>query len=131
MKLLFAAEDTIIGIICGLLLVGLTGRFFSLKLSDAIYVIAFVIYGFFILLDIVNEVRDLTTHFGFILFSLLHSFADLGIVLAVISKFSGWSIPYVTSILAPYLQNESNIFYAGAFLVAGNVIWLIMYPFLD
>jgi len=131
MKLIFAAEDTIIGIICGLLLVGFTGRFFSLKLSDIIYVIAFVIYGFFILLDIVNEIRDLTTHFGFILFSLAHSFVDLVIALAVISNFSGWSIPYITSIFVPYLQNESYVFYSGAFLVVGNVIWLILYPFLD
>jgi len=131
MKLIFAAEDTIIGIICGLLLIGFTGRFFSLKLSDIIYVIAFVIYGFFILLDIFNEIRDLTTHFGFILFSLLHSLVDLGIALAVISNFSGWNIPYITSIFVPYLQNESYVFYSGAFLVVGNAIWLILYPFLD
>ena len=131
MKLIFAAEDTIVGIICGLLLVGFTGRFFSLKLSNVIYVIAFIIYSFFILLDIVNEVRDLTTHFGFILFSLLHSFADLGIALTFISHFSSWNIPYVTSIFVPYLQNEANIFYAGAFLIIGNIIWLILYPFLD
>ena len=131
MKLIFAAEDTIIGIICGLLLIGLTGRFFSLKLSDVIYVIAFIIYGFFILLDIVNELKDLTTHFGFILFSLLHSFVDLVIALTFTSHFSGWNIPYITPTFVPYLQNEAMIFYAGAFLVVGNVIWLIMYPFLD
>ena len=131
MKLLFAAEDTIIGIICGLLLIGFTGRFFSLRLSDIIYVIAFVIYGFFILLDIFNEIKDLTTHFGFILFSLLHSLVDLGIALAVISNFSGWNIPYITPNLVPYLQNSDVVFYAGAFLVVGNAIWLILYPFLD
>ena len=131
MKLIFAAEDTIIGIICGLLLVGLTGRFFSLKLSDITYVIIFVIYGFFILLDIFNEIRDLTTHFGFIIFSLLHSFVDLIIALTFASHFSGWSIPYITSAFVPYLQNEGVVFFAGAFLVVGNVIWLILYPFLD
>lgn len=131
MKLIFAAEDTIIGIICGLLLIGLTGRFFSLKLSDTLYVIAFIIYSFFILLDIFNEIRDPTTHFGFIAFSLLHNLVDLGIALAIISHFSGWSMPYITSAFAPYLQNEAFIFYAGAFLVVGNVVWLILYPFLD
>ena len=131
MKLIFAAEDTIIGIICGLLLIGLTGNFFSLKLSDIIYAIAFIIYGLFILLDIFNEIRDLATHFGFIIFSLLHSFADLIIALTAISHFSVWNIPYITSTFVPYLQNESVIFYSGAFLVVGNVIWLILYPFLD
>lgn len=131
MKLTFAAEDTIIGIICGLLLIGLTGRFFSLKLSDIIYVIAFIVYAIFILLDIVNEIRDLTTHFGFVVFSLAHSLIDLGIALTVISHFSGWNIPYITSIFVPYLQSEANMYYAGVFLVIGNAIWLILYPFLD
>ena len=131
MKLTFAAEDTVIGIICGLLLIGLTGRFFSLKLADIIYAIAFIAYGFFILLDIVNELRDLTTHFGFILFSLLHSLVDLGIALAFVSYFSKWNIPYITSVFVPYLQSQEVIFWLGAFLVAGNVIWLILYPFLD
>ena len=131
MKFIFAAEDTIIGIICGLLLIGLTGRFFSLKLSNMLYVVIFIVFVFFILLDIFNEIRDLTTHFGFIVFSLLHSLVDLGIALAVISHFSGWNIPYITSTFVPYLQNEAVIFWLGVFLVIGNVIWLILYPFLD
>ncbi len=131
MKLLFAAEDTIVGIICGILLVGLTGRYFSLKLNNAIYIIAFIVYGIFLLFDIINEVRDLTTHFGFIVFSLLHTFADLGIVATFLSYFGGWNVPYITSTLVPYLKDEAMIFYAGAFLVIGNVIWLILYPFLD
>lgn len=131
MKLLFAAEDTIIGIICGLLLIGLTGKFFSLKLSNVVYVIAFIIYSLFILLDIVNEIKDLTTHFGFIVFSLLHSLLDLGVALVVISYFSGWNIPYITSVFVPYLKNEAFIFYTGAFLVVGNGIWIMLYPFLD
>ncbi len=131
MKFIFAAEDTIIGIICGLLLIGLTGRFFSLKLSNMLYVVIFIVFVFFILLDIFNEIRDLTTHFGFIVFSLLHNLVDLGIALAVISHFSGWNIPYITSTFVPYLQNEAVIFWLGVFLVIGNVIWLILYPFLD
>jgi len=134
MKFTFAAEDTIVGIVCGLLLIGYTGRIFSLKLGSFLYVIAFIAYVVFILLDIVNELRDLTTHFGFIVFSLLHSFADLIIALAFVSFFSKWNIPYITSRFVPYLQGEGAIgliFWLGVFLVVGNVIWLILYPFLD
>ena len=134
MKFTFAAEDTIIGIICGLLLIGYTGRYFSFKLSNILYVIAFIVYAFFVLLDIVNELRDLTTHFGFILFSLIHSLVDLIIAFTLISFFSGWNIPYITSTLVPYLQGDAAIgliFWIGIFLVVGNVIWLILYPFLD
>jgi hypothetical protein len=131
MKLTFAAEDTIAGIICGLLVVGFTGRFFSLKLPNIIYTIAFAIYVIFIVLDIVNEFSDLTTHFGFIAFSILHGLIDLVISLTFISHFSKLNIPLITAKLVPFLQNESAIFYIGAYLVIGNVIWLCLYPFLD
>ena len=131
MKLTFAAEDTIVGIVCGLLLIGFTGKFFNLKLNNFLYVIAFIVYVFFILLDLVNEIKDLTTHFGFIVFSILHSLADLAIALAIVSYFSKWNIPYITSTLVPLIQSEAMLFYAGVFLVIGNAIWLILYPFLD
>ncbi len=131
MKLTFAAEDTVVGIICGLLLVGFTGKFFSLKLPDIFYTIAFAIYVIFIVLDIINEFSDLTTHFGFIAFSILHGLVDLIISLIFISHFSKWNIPLITSKLVPLLQNESVIFGVGAYLVIGNVIWLCLYPFLD
>lgn len=134
MKFTFAAEDTIVGIICGLLLIGYTGRYFSFKLSNILYVIAFVAYSFFIVLDIFNEIRDLTTHFGFILFSLIHNFVDLCIAFTFISFFSGWNIPYITATFVPYIQGEAAfgiIFYVGAFLIVGNLIWIVLYPFLD
>lgn len=131
MKFTFAAEDSIIGICCGLLLIGLTGKFFSLKLGNTMYVVSFIVFSFFILLDIVNELRDLTTHFGFIVFSILHSLADLAIALAFVSHFGSWNVPYITATIVPYLKSEAVIFGLGVFLVVGNVIWLILYPFLD
>lgn len=129
MKSALVIEDLIIGIICGLLLIGFTGKFFSLKFSKWVYIIAFIIYIPFIVLDIINELADLTTHMGFILLSILHNIVDIAISLTFISFFSGWSIPYVTAILVPFLQNEIMIFYTGIFLVVTNAIWIAIYPF--
>lgn len=129
MKLTVAVEDLIIGIICGLLVIGYTGRFFPLKLNKYVYIAAFMIYIIFIILDILVEFSDLTTHFGFIVLSILHNLVDIVLSLAIISFFSEWSIPYITQYLVPYLQNEPFIFGAGIFLIAGNVFWLVVYPF--
>ena len=129
MKLTVPIEDLIIGIICGLLLIGYTERYFSLKLNEVVYVIAFIIYIVFIVLDILYELSDLTTHFGFIVFSILHNLVDLVLSLAIISHFSGWNLPYITEILVPYLQNIDVIFGAGVFLIVGNAIWIVLYPF--
>ena len=129
MKAIFEAEDAIVGIVCGLLLLGLAGKFFSLKLNDWAYVIAFVALIIFIFLDIINEFRDLTTHFGLIMLSILHNLIDLAISLAFISHFTGWNIPYITQYLVPYLQNQQIIAGIGIFLVASNAIWLLTIPF--
>ncbi len=129
MKLAVPIEDLIIGIICGLLLIGYTERYFSLKLNNTVYVIAFIVYCIFIVLDIMYEFSDLTTHFGFIVFSILHNLADLVLSLAFISHFSGWNMPYITGLIVPYLQNEAFLFGAGIYLIAANVIWLVIYPF--
>ena len=131
MKLIFEAEDAIIGIVCGLLLLGFTGKYFSLKLPSVLYVIAFIIFIFFILLDLVNELKDLTTHFGFIVLSIVHNLADLAISLAFISHFTGWNIPYITSLLAPYLQSDAVISRVGMFMVISNTIWLFIFPFAE
>ncbi|MBI3026551.1 hypothetical protein HYY70_00405 [Candidatus Woesearchaeota archaeon] len=129
MKLGFEAEDAVIGIICGLLLVTFTGRIYPLKLHNSVYAVAFIVFIIFIFLDIINEFKDLTSQFGLIALSILHNLVDLAISLAFISHFTGWNIPYITPILVPYLQSEAMILGIGVFLVASNVLWLITMPF--
>ena len=130
MKLTFATEDCVVGIVVGFLLVMYAGKLYPLKLSPYVYALAFAVFMVFIFLDILHEFSDLSTHPGFILFSIVHSLVDLALSLAIISFFTGWNIPYITSIIVPYFQNEAMILYAGIFLVAGNLLWLVMYPFI-
>jgi len=129
MKAIFEIEDAVVGIICGLLLLGYVGKYFSLKLNPYIYVAAFAVFIVFIFLDIINEVKDLSTHFGLIVLSLIHNFADLVVSLAFISFFTEWNIPYITAYLVPYLQSETLIGWIGIFLVVGNAVWFVLFPF--
>ena len=129
MKLTIEAEDAIVGIVCGLLLLGLTGIFFTLKLSNIVYAISFIIFIIFIVLDVVNDLRYLVSHFKIVLLSILHNLVDLVIALAFVSYFTGYNIPVITSSLVPYLQSEQIIMWAGIFLVVTNTIWLITLPF--
>ena len=129
MKGIFEAEDAIVGIACGLLLLGYAGKFFTLKLPNFVYVMAFAIFIIFILLDLINEFSDLARHFFFVGGAILHNIVDLVISLTFISFFSGWNIPYITQYLVPYLQNPSIIPGLGMFLVIANLIWLFIFPF--
>lgn len=129
MKGIFEAEDAVVGIACGLLLLGYTGKFFTLKLPNFVYVLAFIVFIVFILLDIANEFSDLARHFVFVGGALLHNLGDLAISLTFISHFSGWNIPYITQYLVPYLENPAIISGVGMFLVIANVVWLFIFPF--
>lgn len=129
MKMIFEAEDAIAGIICGLLVLGLTGKYFTLKLPPFAYVIAFGILIFFILLDLVNEVKDLSTHMGLIVLSIIHNLIDLVISLSFVSYITQWNMPYITANLVPYLKNDVLLYWIGMFLVIGNVVWLFIFPF--
>lgn len=131
MKFLFEFEDAVIGVICGLLLIGLTGRFFSLELGNIVYLIVFILFSISIILDVLFEFSDLKVHFVFTVISIAHSIVDFIISLAFISHFSGLNIPFITNNLVPYLQNEAIIFWIGIFLAASNAVWLISYPFFD
>ena len=129
MKLTIEAEDAIIGIICGLLLLGLTGTLFTLKLSNIAYAAAFIIFIIFIVLDFINEIRWLASYFKIVLLSMAHNLVDLVIAIAFVSHFTGYNFPYITSNLVPYLQNEQIIVWAGIFLAVTNAIWLVTLPF--
>lgn len=128
MKFAIEAEDAVIGIACGALLLGLAGKFFSLKLPDSVYAIAFAIFIIFIILDIINEFKDLSS-IGLIFLSILHNIVDLIISLTFISHFTGISIPYITPYLVPFLQNPEIIAGAGIFLIVTNALWLLTMPF--
>ncbi|MBI2541207.1 hypothetical protein HYV80_00665 [Candidatus Woesearchaeota archaeon] len=128
MKFAIEAEDAIIGIICGLLVLAYAGRIYPLKLNNWIYVAAFAVFIIFIFLDIINEFKD-WTQIGLTLLSIAHNLIDMAISLAFISYFSGLNIPYVTSMLVPHLQNEPILLGAGIFLIATNALWLLTMPF--
>lgn len=131
MKFLFAAEDTIVGIVCGLLLIGYAGRYFSLILPGWAYTIAFVLYLIVLVFDIFNELSDLSGHTLYFVISFLHTAVDILIALAFLSKFSGWTIPWITAYLGAYTVSLDITFWAGVVLIAGGTAWLIAYPFLD
>ena len=128
MKLTFDAEDAIIGIGVGLLVLGLSGKYFSLELNKWAYVIAEIIFAIFIVLDILNEFVKFESHPLTIFILVIHNLIDLTICAALFSKFAEYNIPYITDKLVPFLSDPVALFYIGAFLVVGNALWLVTLP---
>lgn len=128
MKLTFDAEDAIIGMAVGLLVLGLSGKYYTLELNKWVYIIAAVVFAVFIVLDILNEFITFESHPLTIGILVVHNVIDMAICAALFSKFSGYAIPFITEKFVPYLSDPTALFYIGAFLVVGNALWLVTLP---
>ncbi|HII65269.1 TPA: hypothetical protein HA295_00660 [Candidatus Woesearchaeota archaeon] len=128
MKLTVAVEDCIIGAVMGLLMVGLSGKFFSLKLPDILYALGFGLFLVFIILDLINEIANFSGSMMIIFLTFAHNIIDAVLTVAFISKFTAYTIPYITDYAVPLLSTPEGIFYAGAFLVVANAIWIFTAP---
>ena len=128
MKLTLPVEDCIAGAIMGLLMVGLSGKFFSLTLPNTIYTLGFGVFCVFIVLDLINEVANFSGSMMIITLTFAHNIVDGILAVAFISKFTGAAIPYITQYVVPLLATPEGLFYAGAFLVVANVAWIVTAP---
>ena len=128
MKLSFDAEDAIIGILVGLLVLGLSGKYYQMELNKWVYIIAAAAFAIFIVLDILNEIVKFESHPLTIGILVIHNLIDLVLMAALFSKFSEYSIPFVTENVVPYFGDPVALFYIGAFLAVGNALWLVTLP---
>ena len=135
MKLLLETEDSILGILLGLLLIGLSGKYFNLPKLYTIYGIFIAAYLVLTVIDIVHTFTDLGRHFVVIFFAVLSSLIDLILGYLIMAKFLGlkaitlpFIMPFLTKYIVPLLSTESGLFSIGLFFLITNVCWLIIWP---
>ena len=128
MKLTLAVEDCIVGAVMGILIIGFSGKFYSLVLPNLIYVLGFLVFALFIVLDLINEIASFSGSFGMVFLTFAHNIVDVVLTLAFLSKFAGFTLPYITEFLVPILSTPEGLFYSGAFLVVANGIWIVTAP---
>ena len=128
MKFLFEAEDSIVGIIVGILLIGLSGMFFTLPdfLQNSLVLgIIFVVSLVFTLLDVKHTISDLRGHKLLLLALFLNNVIDFAIELALAASMFGFQVPYISATLDPYLADTTILLYIGIFFIASSIFWLV------
>lgn len=128
MKLIFETEDCIVGIIFGLLLISLSGRYFAFSFAKNILYVIIPIYLIIIVLDIMHEMSNLTRHFIFVGSALLHNIFDIILGVALYAHFLSFSVPLIGEYI-PLLADANVLFWLGAFEVVSHIIWLVLTPF--
>ncbi len=124
MKILFEYEDCIYGIIIGIILIGLSGMFFTLPDYPMVWGALFAIAAVLTILDVRHTFTDLSGHSGLIILALLNNIADFVIEIAITSKMFNFSIPYLSDALNPYLSDPTALVGIGAFFIVTSCLWI-------
>lgn len=131
MKLLFEAEDCLIGIGIGLLMIGLSGKYFSVPEWPYLWAIAFFISFLFTIFDVVHTFSDISGHISLMILLIINNVADAIIEIALTAKFFGLEIPTLSAFLNPYFNMPGIMFAFGIFFIISSVFWLIAFPFME
>ena len=130
MKLLHESEDCIFGIILGILIIGFSGKFFTLPKLNIVWGILFAIAVVLSVLDVINTLTDLGYHHLVLIGAFLNNLIDLIIEVLFMAKYFGFSIPFFSKLVNPLLSNPTYLFCIGVFVIATSVFWLIANLFL-
>lgn len=125
MKLLDIAESTI-GVAVGLVLIGMSGMFFALpEFGSAAWGGLFAVSLVFTIWDFKNNLDNLSGHPFMLIGLFLNNAIDFVIEAAMTGMMFGFSVPFISSALEPYLGDPTILLYAGVFFIVTSLFWLI------
>lgn len=130
MKLIFEAEDCIVGIGIGLLMIGLSGKYFTLPKLNYLWAIAFFVSFLLTIFDVVHTFSDLAFHPMLLVLLLANNIIDGIIEIALTAKYFGFTLGKVSTLLNPYFDKPEVMFIIGIFFIVSSVFWLFACMFL-
>jgi hypothetical protein len=131
MKILFATEDSIYGILLAAIVLGLSGKYYNIPQLDILWGALFAIGIILTLFDIMHTFTDLSRHPIVLVGAFFNNLIDLILYVAFAAKMFVLNIPFLTQFMTSYITNPTYLFYIGAFLIITNVFWLVAWPFFD
>src|SRR3989338_8389219 len=101
MKFWFEAEDCIIGVFVGLLIIGLSGKFIQLPKLNILLGFLFLVSLIFTILDVVYTFMDFGGHLALIVLLFINNIVDFIIELALAVKYLnlGITLPYISQFM--------------------------------
>lgn len=131
MKLFYAQEDSIYGLIIGLFIIGYSGLYFDISKIISIKLIPIILFSVSLILTGLDFSHNIINMFGVHVMAtsllFLNNLIDLVIEIGFFAYFTGLKIPIIVNLL-PYLQNNSLVLYVGIFFLVSNAIWILMWP---
>jgi len=132
MKLLFSSEDCLVGLVVGAVLLGLSGKYYTLPEWNILWGILFLVSLIFTFFDVFHTFSDLPGHMFLTILLFLTNIVDFIFEVALSVKYLGLNItlPFISQYM-PLLEEPTVLFGLGVFFLASIVFWLIVTPFIS
>lgn len=128
MKFFHEIEDCIIGIVVGVIIVGISGYYFSVPEWDTLWGLIFGVSALFTVFDVINTLRDLGNRFLALFILFLNNLIDIIVEIVLAGKYLGLGIPYLSNLINPFLEEPLYILIIGVFFIASSIFWVIASP---
>ena len=128
MKLLHEYEDCFVGIIIGILIVGLSGYFFTLPQWNTVFAIIFIVSALFTIFDFFYTLSDLGKKIIPILFIFLNNLIDVILEVSLAAFYFNYNIPFLSEFINPFLEDPFVLLIIGAFFIITSIFWIIATP---
>ena len=123
MKLL-GYEDMLVGILLGIVMIGASGKFFTLPYNDKLLIGFLFLFLILAVLDIIHEIKTHEEGFFWTIFAVIWNIVEIVLVVAYILEV--FKLPITIIEIVP-LIGFGGMLGAGIFFILGNVMWLYFY----
>lgn len=128
MKFFHEIEDCIIGIIVGVILIGISGYYFSVPEWGTLWGFIFGVSALFTIFDVVHTLRDFGGHFLALFTLFLNNLIDIILEIILACRYLGFEIPYLSNLINPFLEEPLYILIIGLFFIISSIFWVIASP---
>lgn len=128
MKLIHEYEDCFVGIIIGVLLIGLSERYFTLPDLAIVWGVLFIISALFTIFDFIFTLFDLGSKIFPLFILFLNHIIDIALEVALAAYYFNYNIPYISEFMNPFISDPFYLLIMGIFFVASSIFWIIATP---
>lgn len=121
---LFGFEDMIAGILLGIVMIGASGKFFTLPYNDLLLRIFLFLFLLLAVLDIIHEIRTLEEGLFWTIFAVVWNSVEIVIVLGYISDI--FKLGFEVIAMLPFV-GVVGMLGVGGFFILGNIMWMYFY----
>jgi uncharacterized membrane protein len=127
MKLFYELEDSVVGIIAGVLLLSYSG-IVKIQVPYMDIVLPTVLGVFLVMnvLDVKHFLKDMHENVKLSLVSFAINIIDIVINLAFISKMLSIELPFISDVVWPYTSTQ-YVPVAASYIIFVNIIWIYWY----